>query len=203
MIIDTEASCSIVGNKYLKDHFPKWEEELIPNKSRKFKCSSGRINSLGTIFKEIILPHRNGNTILKPEFVILENAQVQGFLLGTEYQRIYNIDIFNSKNRHLTIGENKDKKFHFEINNMTNENILKYLLENLKESQYGTQLTSKMKLNLLKILRKDKETFEIGDEPLGKIKQHEIELIHLCSEDHPTQLGWRLGKKLRSTSMSS
>ncbi|MBW0557509.1 hypothetical protein O181_097224 [Austropuccinia psidii MF-1] len=60
---------------------------------------------------------------------------------------------------------------------MTNDNILRDLLEYFKKAQYGTQLTCKMKLKLLKILRKHRELFGILDEPLGKMKGHEIELF--------------------------
>ncbi|MBW0464597.1 hypothetical protein O181_004312 [Austropuccinia psidii MF-1] len=61
------------------------------------------MTSIGTIIKEIIIPHRKGKSRLKPEFVVLEDAHIQGFLLGTDYQRMYGIDIYNSKNRHITI----------------------------------------------------------------------------------------------------
>ncbi|MBW0490614.1 hypothetical protein O181_030329 [Austropuccinia psidii MF-1] len=170
MIIDTRASFSIVEEDYLKDHFPKWGKELIPTKARIFKSESVRMNYMGKIFKEIIPPHRKGNIRLKPEFVVLKNEQVQGFLLGTEYQRMYVMDICNIMNRYFTIGTNKDKKLSFYIKHMTTENILKDLLEDFKEAQYRTQLTSNIKLNFLQVLRKNMEAFAIGDEPLEKIE---------------------------------
>ncbi|MBW0529665.1 hypothetical protein O181_069380 [Austropuccinia psidii MF-1] len=86
------------------------------------------MTSIGTIIKEIIIPHRKGNITLSPDFVVLEYAHIQGFLLGTDYHRISN-------------------------------------------------LTSKKKLSLLKILRKNRPAFEIGEEPLGKIRGHDIEQI--------------------------
>ncbi|MBW0526666.1 hypothetical protein O181_066381 [Austropuccinia psidii MF-1] len=46
------------------------------------------MKSIGTIIKEIILPHRKGNIRLNPEFVKHEDAHIQGFLLGTDYQRM-------------------------------------------------------------------------------------------------------------------
>ncbi|MBW0509360.1 hypothetical protein O181_049075 [Austropuccinia psidii MF-1] len=71
---------------------------------------------------------------------------------------------------------------------MTNDKILNDLLEDFKEAQYGTQLTSKMKLNLLKVLRKHREDFAIGDEPLGKIKGHDIELYLDLERPYPPML---------------
>ncbi|MBW0494068.1 hypothetical protein O181_033783 [Austropuccinia psidii MF-1] len=67
--------------------------------------------SIGTIITEIMIPHRKDNIRVNPEFVVLDDAHIQGFLLRTDYQRMYGIDIYNSKNRHITIGNNKEKKF--------------------------------------------------------------------------------------------
>ncbi|MBW0461404.1 hypothetical protein O181_001119 [Austropuccinia psidii MF-1] len=134
------------------------------------------MTSIGTIIKEITIPHRKGNIKLNPEFVVLEDAHIQGFLLGTSYQRMYGIDIYNSKNRHITIGTNKEKKFSLYIYHISNQDPLEELLNEFKEGQFSPNLTSKQKLNLLKILRKDKPAFAIGEEPLGKNRGHDIEL---------------------------
>ncbi|MBW0540432.1 hypothetical protein O181_080147 [Austropuccinia psidii MF-1] len=67
------------------------------------------MNSIGTIIKEIIIPPRKGNIRLNPEFVVFDDAHIQGFLLGTDYQRMYGIVISNSKNRNITMGTNKEK----------------------------------------------------------------------------------------------
>ncbi|MBW0508509.1 hypothetical protein O181_048224 [Austropuccinia psidii MF-1] len=53
------------------------------------------MTSIGTIIKEIIIPHRKGNINLNPELVVLDDAHIQGFLLQTDYQRMYGIDIYN------------------------------------------------------------------------------------------------------------
>ncbi|MBW0539871.1 hypothetical protein O181_079586 [Austropuccinia psidii MF-1] len=131
---------------------------------------------IGTIIKEIIIPHRKGNMRLNPEFVVLEDAHIQGFLLGTDYLRMYGIDIYNSKNRHITIGTNKEKKFSLEIYQISTHYPLEELLNEFREGQFSTSLTSKHKLSLLKRLKKNRPAFAIGEEPLGKIKGHDIEL---------------------------
>ncbi|MBW0485323.1 hypothetical protein O181_025038 [Austropuccinia psidii MF-1] len=59
---------------------------------------------------------------------------------------------------------------------MKNDSILKDLLEDFKEAQYGTKLMTKMKISLLKILRKHRESCAIGNEPPSKIKGNDIEL---------------------------
>ncbi|MBW0491345.1 hypothetical protein O181_031060 [Austropuccinia psidii MF-1] len=86
------------------------------------------MNSIGTIIKEIIIPHKKGNIRLNPKFVVLHDAHIQGFLLGTDYHRMYGIDIYNNKNRHITIGTNKEKKFSLDIYQMTARDPLGELL---------------------------------------------------------------------------
>ncbi|MBW0476022.1 hypothetical protein O181_015737 [Austropuccinia psidii MF-1] len=110
LIIDSGSHFSIVSRNYLDNHFPNWEIQLLPTKEKNFKSASGKMTSIGTIIKEIIIPHRKGNIRLNTEFVVLDDAHIQGFLLGTDYQRMYGIDIYNSKNKHITIGTNKGKK---------------------------------------------------------------------------------------------
>ncbi|MBW0495735.1 hypothetical protein O181_035450 [Austropuccinia psidii MF-1] len=105
------------------------------------------MTSIGTIEKEIIIPHRKGNIRLNPEFVVLEDAHIQGFLLGTYYQRMYGIDIYNSKNRHITIGTNKEKKFSLDIYQMSTHDPLKEILNEFREGLFSTDLTSKQKLS--------------------------------------------------------
>ncbi|MBW0520837.1 hypothetical protein O181_060552 [Austropuccinia psidii MF-1] len=142
LIIDGRAHCSIVARNCLDHHFPNWEKQLFPTKAKNLKSTSGNMTSIGTIIKEIIIPHRKGNIRLKPEFVMLEYSHIQGFLLGKDYQRMYGIDICNSK----------------------------------KQEHYYC---------LLKILRKDRPAFAIGEEPLGKIRGHDIELYLDVERPYP------------------
>ncbi|MBW0588399.1 hypothetical protein O181_128114 [Austropuccinia psidii MF-1] len=93
LIIDSGAHCSIVARIDLDHHFPNWGKQLLPTKAKNFKCASGKITFIGKIIKEIIIPHRKGNIRLNPQFSVLEDSHIQGFLLGTGYQRIYRIDI--------------------------------------------------------------------------------------------------------------
>ncbi|MBW0467647.1 hypothetical protein O181_007362 [Austropuccinia psidii MF-1] len=93
LIINSGAHCSIVARNYLDNHFPNWENQLLPTKEKNFKSASGKMTSIGTIIKEIIIPHKKGNIRLNPELVVLDDAHIQGFLLGTDYQRMYGIDI--------------------------------------------------------------------------------------------------------------
>ncbi|MBW0489608.1 hypothetical protein O181_029323 [Austropuccinia psidii MF-1] len=89
---------------------------------------------------------------------------------------MYGIDICNSKNRHITISTNKEKKFSLDIYQMYTHEPLEGLLSEFIEGQFSTSLTSKQKLSFLKILGKNRSAFAIGEEPLGQIRGHDIEL---------------------------
>ncbi|MBW0486297.1 hypothetical protein O181_026012 [Austropuccinia psidii MF-1] len=119
---------SNVARNYLDNHFPNWDKQLFPTKAKNSKSASGKMTSNGTIIKEIIIPRRKGNIRLKPEFVVLNDSHIQGFLLGTDYQRVYGIDIYNSKNRHITIVTNKEKKFSLDIYQISSQDPLEELL---------------------------------------------------------------------------
>ncbi|MBW0482126.1 hypothetical protein O181_021841 [Austropuccinia psidii MF-1] len=180
LINESGAHCSIVAIKYLDNNFPNWEKQLLPTKAKKFKGVSGKITSIGAIIKEIIIPHREGNIRLNPEFVVLEDAHIQGFLLGTDYQRMYGIDIYNSKN--------KEKKFSLGIYQISTHEPLEKLLNEFREGQFSTILTSKQKLSLLKMLRKNRPAFAIGEEPLEKNRGHDIELYLDVERPYPPML---------------
>ncbi|MBW0526218.1 hypothetical protein O181_065933 [Austropuccinia psidii MF-1] len=85
LIIHSGAHFSIVARNYMDNHFPNWEKQLFPTKAKNFKSASGKMNSNGTIIKEIIILHRKGNIRLNQEFVMLDDAHIQEFLLGTDY----------------------------------------------------------------------------------------------------------------------
>ncbi|MBW0501988.1 hypothetical protein O181_041703 [Austropuccinia psidii MF-1] len=61
LILDSGEHCSILARNYLENHFPNWEKQLIQNKAKNLKSSSGKMTPIGTIIKELILPHRKGN----------------------------------------------------------------------------------------------------------------------------------------------
>ncbi|MBW0524117.1 hypothetical protein O181_063832 [Austropuccinia psidii MF-1] len=188
LIIDSGAHCSIVARNYLDNQFPNWENQLLPTKERNFKSESGKMTSIGKITKEITIPHRKGKIRLNPEFVVLDDAHIQEFFLGTDYQRIYAIDIYISKNRHITIGTNMEKKFSLDIYQISAQDPLEELLNEFREGQFSTALTSKQKLSLMKILRKNRPAFAIGEEQLGKIRGHDIELYLDVERPYPPML---------------
>ncbi|MBW0476592.1 hypothetical protein O181_016307 [Austropuccinia psidii MF-1] len=188
LIIDSREHCSIVAKDYLDNHFPNLEKQLFLTKAKNFKRASGKMKSIGEIIKEIIIPHRKGNIRLNPEFVVLEDCHIQGFLLGTDYQRMYGIDIYNCKSSNITIGTNKEKKFSLDIYQISTHYLLEEFLNEFREGKLSTTLTSKKKLCLLKMLRKNRPEFAIGGEALGKIRGHDIELYLDVERPYPPML---------------
>ncbi|MBW0476749.1 hypothetical protein O181_016464 [Austropuccinia psidii MF-1] len=79
LIIDSGAHCSIVSRKYLDKNLSNWEKQLFPTKAKSLKIALGKMTSIGTIIKEIIIPQRKDNIRLNPELVMLDDAQLQGF----------------------------------------------------------------------------------------------------------------------------
>ncbi|MBW0516743.1 hypothetical protein O181_056458 [Austropuccinia psidii MF-1] len=78
---------------------------------------------------------------------------------------MYGIDVDNSKNRHIPIGTNKEKKFTLDIYQISAQDPLEELLNEFREGQLSTTLTSKQKLGLMKIVGKNRPEFSIGEEP--------------------------------------
>ncbi|MBW0589006.1 hypothetical protein O181_128721, partial [Austropuccinia psidii MF-1] len=62
---------------------------------------------------------------------------------------------------------------------------LEELLNEFREGQFSTTLTSKEKLSLLKMLRKNRPAFSIGEEPLDKVRGHDIELYLDVERPYP------------------
>ncbi|MBW0475867.1 hypothetical protein O181_015582 [Austropuccinia psidii MF-1] len=183
--IHETATKNDLARNYLDNHFPNWEKQLFPTKEKNLKSASGKMTSIGTIIEEIIIPHRKGNIRLNPESVVLDDVHIQGFLLGTDYQRMYGIDICNITNRNITIGTNKEKKVSLDIYQISAQDPLEELLNEFREGQLSTTLTSKQKLSFLKMLRKNRPAFFIGEEPLGKIRGHDIEIYLDVERTYP------------------
>ncbi|MBW0542816.1 hypothetical protein O181_082531 [Austropuccinia psidii MF-1] len=101
---------------------------------------------------------------------------------------MYGIYIYNSKNRYIAIGTNKEKTFSLDIYQMFTHDPLEELLNEFKEGQFSTSLTSKQKLSLMKILRKNRPAFAIFEETVGKIRAHDIELCLYVERPHPPML---------------
>ncbi|MBW0505783.1 hypothetical protein O181_045498 [Austropuccinia psidii MF-1] len=98
------------------------------------------------------------------------------------------IYIYNSKKACITIGTSKEKKFLIDIYQISAQDPLEELLNKFRKGKFSTTLTSKKKLSLLKVLRKNRPAFSIGEEPLGKIRGDDIELYLDVERPYPPML---------------
>ncbi|MBW0531067.1 hypothetical protein O181_070782 [Austropuccinia psidii MF-1] len=131
-----------MAKNYSEKHFLNWEIQPFPTKKMNFKSASGKMPSVGTIIKEMIIGHIEVNTRLNPDYLVLEDAHIQGFLLRTDYQRIYGIYIYSSKAGHITIGT-KEKEFSLDIYQFRSQDPLEDLLNGFKQGKFSFNLTSK------------------------------------------------------------
>ncbi|MBW0496140.1 hypothetical protein O181_035855 [Austropuccinia psidii MF-1] len=98
---------------------------------------------------------------------------------------MYGIEIYNSKNRPITIGTNKEKKFSLDIYKISTHEPLEELLNEFGEGQFSTTLTNKQRLGFLNILRRNRPEFSICEEQLGKIGGHDIECYMDVERPYP------------------
>ncbi|MBW0477247.1 hypothetical protein O181_016962 [Austropuccinia psidii MF-1] len=101
---------------------------------------------------------------------------------------MYGIDIYNDKSKNTTMGSNKKNTFSLDIYHFSNKYPLEELLNEFKEAKFSSNLTNKQKLSLLKSLRKNRLTFGIGEEPLSKLRGHDIELYLYLEIPYPPML---------------
>ncbi|MBW0480503.1 hypothetical protein O181_020218 [Austropuccinia psidii MF-1] len=81
LITESGTHSSIIAREHMNKNSLNWEKQLLPTKEKSFKSESGKMTYIGIIIKEIIISHRKGNIRLNPEFVVLEDAKIQGFSL--------------------------------------------------------------------------------------------------------------------------
>ncbi|MBW0524434.1 hypothetical protein O181_064149 [Austropuccinia psidii MF-1] len=113
-----------MAKTYWEKHFQNWENQLFAIKVKNFESTSGEMNPIETIIKEIIMPHRIGNIRIIPEFVVLEDAHIEGFLFGSDLQKMSVINHHNSENRNIITGTNKEKKFSLYIYKLSSQDPL-------------------------------------------------------------------------------
>ncbi|MBW0518129.1 hypothetical protein O181_057844 [Austropuccinia psidii MF-1] len=111
LIMDTEASFSVVTRNYLDENIFWWSTEALPTEANSLISLSAKLHVLGKSTNQAIITHKKGDFRIGPEVLVLENAQARGFILGEEYRRMYGIDICNIKNRNLKFGKEKEKIF--------------------------------------------------------------------------------------------
>jgi len=167
LLLDTGASCSIVGEKYLEKFQPRYKDQLMPLKFTSFRGCGGKLNPIGIIETNIIFPHIKGSVRIQCEFVVMKEAP-QYFILGSDFLTLYGIDIVNSREKYFTIGnDNKSKKFPIiKKNHITVVEKLQMpekLQEAFSESNLNRNLDNSQVEDLKNVISKNKKAFAFGE----------------------------------------
>ncbi|KAG0139592.1 hypothetical protein CROQUDRAFT_54482, partial [Cronartium quercuum f. sp. fusiforme G11] len=111
LLLDTGASCSVVGSKYLTMLYPDWKKKMSPFTNMTFSGCGSDLFPLGIIELPIIFPHPRGNVKILAEFVVMENVKSNYLILGDDFLSLYGFTISHYKEKYFTINNNQDKKF--------------------------------------------------------------------------------------------
>ena len=200
LLLDSGAACSVVGSKYLNEFYPDWKTKLLPCSNTKFSGCGSKLFPIGVIQLPMVFPHNQGSIRIQPEFVVMENADTKYFILGSEFLSLYGIDIHHSKEKYFTIGnDNKKKKFALD----SSKSILPvyrdeekapvkprpdqgYVIEEgIKEAGFGPRLSPEQRTEVEKLIRKYPDQFGLGDQVLGKIDKHPVQVTLNIEKPYP------------------
>ncbi|KAG0142188.1 hypothetical protein CROQUDRAFT_50645 [Cronartium quercuum f. sp. fusiforme G11] len=204
LVLDSGAACSIVGMKFLETIVPDWRDKLLPCSHMTFLACASALKPLGIIELPVIFPQMQGSVRMRPEFVVMENAMPQFFILGGEFLSLYGIDIYHSRESYFTIGnDNKKKKFTFikkqMILNITHEHKEPAVHDRnkaqpsinpkvniaLERVMLGQNLSKTQENDMKDIIRKFHKAFALGDMEFGTVKNHEVEIKLTVEKPYP------------------
>ncbi|KAG0139010.1 hypothetical protein CROQUDRAFT_24771, partial [Cronartium quercuum f. sp. fusiforme G11] len=200
LLLDSGASCSVVGSRYLEEIVPDWKGKLIPCTGTKFSGCGGLLFPLGIISLATIFPHTQGAVRIQPEFVVMENATTKYFILGSDFLSLYGFDILHSREKYFTIGnDNKRKKFalpqnkhilpvyYDEDNNKPQSMVTppKKLQEYIAEAEFGPKLTTKQKKTIENIIIQYAEQFGLIGKEIGTIINHPVHVSLNIEKPYP------------------
>ena len=200
LLLDCGASCSVVGRKYLDEVYPEWREKVMPCSNTRFSGCGTNLFPIGVVQLPMIFPHIQGAVRIQPEFVVMENANPKYFILGSDFLSLYGIDIFHSKEKYFSIGnENKKKKFALSASKpilpvyqedeeppaqlKKKDNYL--IEEGIKEAGFGPKLSSAQQQEVVKLIHKYYEQFGLGEQCLGKIDNHPVSVTLTIEKPYP------------------
>ncbi|KAG0140712.1 hypothetical protein CROQUDRAFT_52838, partial [Cronartium quercuum f. sp. fusiforme G11] len=200
LLLDSGASCSVVGSRYLNEIVPDWKDMIIPCTGTKFSGCGGLLFPLGIIMVATIFPHTQGAVRIQPEFVVMENATTKYFILGSDFLSIYGFDILHSREKYFTIGnENKRKKFalsqnkhilpiyHDENDNKSLEMIKtnKDMQACIAEAEFGPKLLKNQKKTIEDIIIQYAEQFGLIGKEIGTIVNHPVHISLNIEKPYP------------------
>ncbi|KAG0139044.1 hypothetical protein CROQUDRAFT_17164, partial [Cronartium quercuum f. sp. fusiforme G11] len=194
LLLDTGATCSVVGSDYLSRILPDWRKNLIDCSHMNFSGCAAALVPIGVLSQQVIFPHALGNVRILPEFVVMDNMKSQYFILGTEFLSIYGINVYNGREHYFTINDNQHKKFAIlmkntmmTVKNATAENENKTINEdsNSSEAKFGPKLSQEQTLAVKKSINQYSNQFDLGNNNLGKIRNHPVHVALDVKKPYP------------------
>ncbi|KAG0142916.1 hypothetical protein CROQUDRAFT_680476, partial [Cronartium quercuum f. sp. fusiforme G11] len=131
-----------------------------------FSVCASALKPIGIIELPVIFPHVQGSVRIRPEFVVMENAMPQFFILGGEFLSLYGIDIYHSRHcQQKLLGQGL---------NIALERVM-----------LGQTLNKKQENDMKNIIRKFHKVFALGDVEIGTVKNHEVEIKLTVEKPYP------------------
>ena len=155
-LIDTGASCSIVGKRFLDTMGIKYEDKLLKMSSAKIKSCTSNMTPLGILPVDVIFPHKKESISMCIEFIVMNDYLSSYCIIGNDWLTVFGFDIFNSKKPYFTIGNshkkskfpllNKSELSHITVNELPNtkdKRLEKFVLSELDQTTIYEHLTPK------------------------------------------------------------
>ncbi|MBW0489629.1 hypothetical protein O181_029344 [Austropuccinia psidii MF-1] len=194
--LDTGAFCTSVGKDYLQAMPPEWKSHLLPIEGVQLSSSSNNMYLLVILDTNIVFPHPERSVIMKAEIVVMDNCTSKHIILGNDYLNIHGIDINKHKDRYFTIGENKRQKFAFSnipkqisiVSSNTDTYKEGFVTDQLFEAQINLSLSPRMRKELINVFYTYKNAFASDNEPLGAIREDEVDITLDIDSPYPPVL---------------
>ena len=110
-MLDIGEFCSYASTNFLEIIYPEWRQNLLPVPKATFSSFKSTIKPIGVVILPLIFPHTKGSLRLNVKFVFLADGICDYLILGNDTFCMYGIAIFQSKDRHFTIGGDWKRKF--------------------------------------------------------------------------------------------
>ncbi|MBW0476916.1 hypothetical protein O181_016631 [Austropuccinia psidii MF-1] len=194
--LDTGAFCTCIGKEYLQINLPEWKRYLLPIEGVKFSSVSTNMYPLGILDAILIFPHPAGSVEMKTEIVVMENCKSQHIILGNDYLNVYGVDINKHKERYFKIEENIRQKFAFSnmpkqisiVSSNGDTHKEEFVNSQMIKAHINPSLSPKMRQGLVDMFYTYKNEFASDNEPLGAIKEHEVDITLNVDRKYPQVL---------------
>ncbi|KAI7967784.1 hypothetical protein MJO29_001061 [Puccinia striiformis f. sp. tritici] len=187
VLLDSGAYKSVVGKNYVSQFNPKWKDYIFSQSSDKFHSCTDSLVTIGILRVRLIYEKYEFIT----DFVVIDNAVVNYFILGNDYLSHFKISIMNDEGTYFRIGSDATKHAFKKQNKLmpsTVSSVTPFEKEVLDTSKINPELSDQQKRALLDLLFQNGTAFATVDEPFGSIKGHEVKMTLTIERPYPPAL---------------